>query len=129
MIPGLSNLSYPERLRKLKLPTLAYRRLRGDMIQVFKLTTDSKEGYDNSLPSFFIKSTTELRGHSKKLYMTRPNKDIRKYNFSNRIIKLWNNLPDGVVNAKDMLAFEKGLDKHWEIQELKYDNFKASITL
>ena len=31
-IPGLSQLSYEERLRKIKLPTLAYRRSRGDMI-------------------------------------------------------------------------------------------------
>ena len=31
------DLSYPERLRYLKLPTLAYRRVRGDMIQVYKI--------------------------------------------------------------------------------------------
>jgi len=29
-------LSYKERLLKLKLPTLKYRRMRGDMIEVFK---------------------------------------------------------------------------------------------
>ena len=34
-IPGFSDLSYPERLRRLNMPTLAYRRLRGDMIHVF----------------------------------------------------------------------------------------------
>ena len=28
-IPGLGNLSYPDRLKKLKLPTLSYRRIRG----------------------------------------------------------------------------------------------------
>ena len=48
IIPGLSHLTYPEILRKLKLPTLAYRRERGDMIQTFKLTTDF-EGYDKQL--------------------------------------------------------------------------------
>jgi len=31
------HLSYIERLRQLKLPTLKYRRLRGDMIKVFKI--------------------------------------------------------------------------------------------
>ena len=31
-INGMSDMSYPDRLRKLKLPTLAYRRIRGDMI-------------------------------------------------------------------------------------------------
>ena len=33
---GLSHLDYPERLRKLELPTLVYRRARGDMIQLYK---------------------------------------------------------------------------------------------
>jgi hypothetical protein len=31
-IPALRNLSYKERLQKLKLPTLAYRRIRGDLM-------------------------------------------------------------------------------------------------
>ena len=34
LIPGLSHLSYPERLKKLKIPTLAFRQERGDMIQL-----------------------------------------------------------------------------------------------
>ena len=62
MVPGLSDLPYPERLRKLKLPTLAYRRVRGDMIQTFKLMNDI-DGYDKSLPSILEISTTGLRGH------------------------------------------------------------------
>jgi hypothetical protein len=35
-IPALRNLSYKERLQKLKLPTLAYRRIRGDLIEAYK---------------------------------------------------------------------------------------------
>ena len=37
-IPGLANMSYQERLQTLELPTLQYRRYRGDMIEVFKIT-------------------------------------------------------------------------------------------
>ena len=36
-LPYLKDLSYPERLKKLKLPTLAYRRIRGDMIETYKI--------------------------------------------------------------------------------------------
>jgi hypothetical protein len=32
-IPEMKNLNYEERFRKLKLPTLVYRRVRGDMIE------------------------------------------------------------------------------------------------
>ena len=36
LVDGLGSLDYPERLRKLQLPTLAYRRARGDMIEVYE---------------------------------------------------------------------------------------------
>ena len=37
LIISLKPLPYKERLRRLKLPTLKYRRLRGNMIEVFKI--------------------------------------------------------------------------------------------
>ena len=37
LVPELKELNYEERLRTLKLPTLAYRRLRGDLIEVYKI--------------------------------------------------------------------------------------------
>lgn len=37
-VQQLKGLTYPERLQRLKLPTLVYRRLRGDMIEVYKIT-------------------------------------------------------------------------------------------
>ena len=37
MVPGLNDPSYPERLKCLKLPTLTYRHLHGDMIETFKI--------------------------------------------------------------------------------------------
>ena len=36
LVDGLHNYSYSERLRKLDLPTLLYRRERGDMLEVYK---------------------------------------------------------------------------------------------
>ena len=36
MVPGLAKLSYEERLKKLSIPSLSYRRFRGDMIEVYK---------------------------------------------------------------------------------------------
>ena len=36
LVNGLGGLEYSERLRKLDLPTLAYRRTRGDQIELFK---------------------------------------------------------------------------------------------
>ena len=38
-VSDLKNLEYPDRLKKLKLPTLLYRRMRGDMIETYKILT------------------------------------------------------------------------------------------
>ena len=40
-LPNLKHLSYVERLKKLKLPCLKYRRIRGDLIEVYKIITGS----------------------------------------------------------------------------------------
>ena len=38
LVPGFDEISYEERLRRLKLPSPQYRRKRGDMIQTYKIT-------------------------------------------------------------------------------------------
>ena len=40
LIPGFYNLFYQDRLKKLKLPTLAYRRARWDMIEIYKMLAE-----------------------------------------------------------------------------------------
>jgi hypothetical protein len=47
-IPSLKDMEYPvpDRLKKLKMPTLKYRRLRGDMIETFEIITGI---YDNEV--------------------------------------------------------------------------------
>ena len=36
LVDGFGNLDYPERLKRLNLPTLVYRRKRGDVIELYK---------------------------------------------------------------------------------------------
>ena len=43
LLPQIKDLSYQERLRALDLPTLKYRRLRGDMIELYKIITDKQD--------------------------------------------------------------------------------------
>ena len=38
-LPTLKNMTYEERLKKLNLPTLQYRRMRGDLIETYKILT------------------------------------------------------------------------------------------
>jgi len=71
--------TYEDRLNILKLTTLETRRLRGDLIEVFKMF----KGFDNlDLLMFFELNTVPTRGHSLKLVKPRCRLDIRKYSFT-----------------------------------------------
>ena len=119
-MPILANLSYEERLEKLKLSTLKFRRLRGDMIEVFKILSGI---YDKEVTvGLFVPSTnTNTRGNSKKLQKSRNRLDIRKNYFTNRVIDVWISLPEAVISAKIVKSFETRLDSHWSAHPLKYD--------
>ena len=39
LVHEVKGLSYRQRLERLKLPTLKYRRVRGDMIEIYKMLT------------------------------------------------------------------------------------------
>jgi hypothetical protein len=52
--------------------------------------------------------------------------DLRKYLFVNRIVSLWNNLPDYVVSAETVNSFKNRLDKRWLSQDFEF-NWKAKM--
>ena len=55
MVPGLGNLDYDGKLKRLHLTRLVERRFRGDMIETFKLTTNN-EGLN---PDIFFEKKVE----------------------------------------------------------------------
>ena len=103
-IPGLSSLSYEDRLRKLKLPTLAYRRSRGDMIELYKILTGK---YDEDVSNFLrTRDESTTRGHQYNLYKSHSRLDIRKYSFTQRTVEIWNDLTFKVVTAPTTMSSE-----------------------
>ena len=111
MVPGLSKMPYEDRLKILKLPSLKYRRERGDMIETYKYLRNI---YKTNLPSLQVDDTSHLRGHNMKLVKKRSNSDLRKHCFSNRIVNKWNSLPNYVVQVELLNSFKARLDKTWE---------------
>ena len=65
-VAGMNTLPYEERLRSLNLPSLAYRRIRGDLIETYKIV---HEIYDplTTKSLFQIDTTNKSRSHSYKL--------------------------------------------------------------
>jgi len=79
------------------LPTLKYRRLRGDMVEVFKIT---KQKYDYKVARELIYNINEVtRENDFRLSKNRSHYDLRKCSFSNRIVNIWNSLPNAVVDV------------------------------
>ena len=60
LVPKLKDRSYSERLKKLNLPTLLYRRIRGDMIETFKILNT----YDKEVTPHLTLSASVTRGHN-----------------------------------------------------------------
>ena len=91
-IIGMKKLDYGERLKILKLPSLEYRRIRGDMIEVYKILTNH---YDplTTHTLLTLDNSSNTRGHALKLKKSSFNTTKFKYFFTNRVINLWNKLP------------------------------------
>ena len=86
------------------------------MIETYKVI---KGIYDKESASF-LKMWTDIaqrdigRGHGMRLYLQRSIKIFRKNSFGVRIVNIWNNLPENVVNSPNVNTFKNRLDKHWE---------------
>ena len=113
LIPELRSLSYEDRVQQCKLTTLETRRVRGDQIEVFKIT-HGIEGLDSGM---FFKYRTDngTRGHSWALHAKERCKlDIRTYAFSQRTINEWNRLPGECVNATSVNMFKNKIDYYFK---------------
>ncbi|MCP3853075.1 MAG: hypothetical protein GY694_23025, partial [Gammaproteobacteria bacterium] len=69
-ISGLNKLSYNQRLKELNLPSLEFRRLRGDMIETYKILTNT---YDpiTTKTLMHVVTNTKTRTHTFKLQKDR----------------------------------------------------------
>ena len=81
------------------------RRIRGDQIEVFKITHEI-EGLDSGM-FFNYRTDNRTREYSWALAKERCKLDIRKYAFSQRTINEWNRLPGECINATSVNMFEK----------------------
>ena len=112
-IKGLSNTPYEERLKYIKLPSMEYRQIRGDLIQVFKIAHNY---YDpiTTKSLFQFSDNQRLRGHNFKILKQRTIKSKYSNFFTNRVVNRWNKLPSNVVNATSINNFKNQLDAHYK---------------
>ena len=72
-------------------------------MQVYKLLLGLE---DRDMSTFFTPSSTDLGGHSKKLFKCTNWLQLRRNSFSQRVIDKWNQLPEQVVSPPSINAFK-----------------------
>ncbi len=119
MVGNLSNKSYSERLIHLGLPSLEYRRLRADMVQVYKIMHDIDHVDKNKL--FSPATYMQTRGNSYKLFKKRARLSSKLHTFSHRVVEVWNGFPDSIVTAPSINTFKSRLNRFWHNYPSKFD--------
>ena len=111
-LPGMSEMRgrYYDRLRILHLESLELRRLHIDLQYVYKIYYGLT---DLDFSAFFARNSSSARGNCCKLFQPALHRNLacRRHYFTNRIIPVWNSLPNEVVLASSLEAFKRELSK------------------
>ena len=117
LVPKIKNQTDPDRLKVLNLLTLSCRRLRGDMIEVYKIIANIYDSNTSqNILNFRQNNVVNLRGHQYTLEHQRLYTASRVNYFANRVVKVWNSLPEKVVGAGTLNMFKNSLDRLWSEQ-------------
>ena len=113
-IYGMNNKNYHQRLISLNLPSLEFRRLRGDLIEVYKIIHNI---YD---PATTKKLFTMVSDHSSTRKSNNLNLFKRRTNNN-----VWNDLPGDVVHAKNVNLFKNKIDSYFRTYKYSTELYKA----
>ena len=110
MTKGLEAMPYEEQLRELGMFSLQKRRLRGDMIAMFKYLKRChvEEGVGLFSPAL----ETRTRSNGCKLQEGRFRLNLRRNFLTIRAVRQWNVLPRSVVESPSLEVFKRRLDGH-----------------
>jgi len=87
--------------------------------------------YDHAcIPHFYFvelsKDLFRTERNTYKLVQHQCHYYLRKFNFTNKVVPIWNSLSNHVVSADTVNTFKHRLDKFWLNQQLIY-NYKADL--
>ena len=104
MIPGIKSLVYKERLRTLELYLMELGRMRGDLIETYRIM----KGLDrvDVMKMFPLVGETRIRGHSLRVKGQPFGTEMRRNFFSQRATTPWNSLPQKTVAMNDGQVIE-----------------------
>ena len=108
LVPSISKKSYEERLKIFNLTTLEKRRIRGDLIQIFKIKLGLEKV--DLINEFSYRSNINTRGNIYKYERELSKFDARHNFLLNRSANVWNTLPNEIVQTTNLNTFKNLLD-------------------
>ncbi len=111
-VKGLRHISCEAALKQFRLFSLTHRRLRGDLVAMFKITHGLLEF--PMAPTFAHPTRKGLRGHAYKFHQPRCCTRCRQFAFTIRAAPFWNKLPAEIVTAPSMKSIKTLMDAHWQ---------------
>ena len=110
LVPEIKSLPYDQQLVESGLPSLAYRRHRGDMIETYKHFSHS-DSYDTTVLSDSFQLNPRLsRQHKHQLRRRHERTPLLGRLFYQRIAGSWNDLEEDTVIAPNIDEFKNRLD-------------------
>jgi hypothetical protein len=109
-------LSYKERLIYLKLHSLKGRRLRGDLIEVYKILHNLTAINGDKFFKFLDDQRT--RNSDLKIFIEHSKTTKRRESFKHRVTHHWNSLPLETKHAPTLNSFKNQLDANLKFREL-----------
>jgi len=110
MLPEHDGLSYEERLDRLGFFSLEHTRLRGDVREVNKIMRDIEQL--DSQHIFPKVGESKTKGHRFKMRGERYKKVQSSNSFTQRVVSVWNELPEVGVEVGTILSAKKRFDSY-----------------
>jgi hypothetical protein len=105
--PAPDELDYFSRLEMFSLEPLELRRIKFDLLQMFKMKLGGLCSI--KFEEFFKLGCQRTRGHSAKLEVPLAHRDVMKFFFSHRAVEYWNGLSEETVGKATLSGFKTAL--------------------